>query len=162
VTVRLWNAFNRIYLESPKFPENLIRTWALCPPGSEFLSLPFSLLHSLSTTFLSFYPSFCTLIASVLLCRTRTIVSPRVLGSPVTCVAFQWLLTSSMDKFSSFRLSIVRFRCLVRKNYRLAIRTFRISIFFMFSFKCAAEMSARTDIHHTANWDIETRRQQVS
>lgn len=51
VTVRLWNAFNRIYLESPKFPENLIRTWALCPPGSERVPLYLSpsLSHLLSS-----------------------------------------------------------------------------------------------------------------
>lgn len=41
-------------------------------------------------------------------------------------MAFQWLLTSSTDKFSSFRLSIVRFRCLLRKNYQLTIRTYSI------------------------------------
>lgn len=79
--------------------------------------LSFSLLFALSSTFLSLsIPRFVLLIASVQLCRTRTIVSPRVLGSPVTCVAFQWLLTSSTDKFSSSRLSIVRFRCLLRKK----------------------------------------------
>jgi len=129
VTVRLWNAFNRIYLESPKFPENLIRTWALCPPGQRESS-SLSLSFTVSSTFLSFYPSFRTLIASVQLCRTRTIVSPHVLSSPVTCVAFQWLLTSSTDKFSSFRLSIVRFRCLVRKNYQLTIRTRSVFLYF--------------------------------
>lgn len=129
VTVRLWNAFNRIYLESPKFPENLIRTWALCPPGQRESS-SLSLSFTVSSTFLSFYPSFRTLIASVQLCRTRTIVSPHVLSSPVTCVAFQWLLTSSTDKFSSFRLSIVRFRCLVCKNYQLTIRTRSVFLYF--------------------------------
>lgn len=35
----------------------------------------------------------------------------------------QWLLTSSTDKFGSFRLSIFRFQPLHSKSYRVFVRT---------------------------------------